>query len=448
MSAVKHALAWASALALLASCGGEEGTIVIRVIGAPDSELLPQIDRLRATLSSPDKVFEGVRDSEGKLSLAIDLDADGRNAQLVVEGFDASDGLIAVGRVGPLPLGAIDANITVYLGPPLGLAEAPVSLSAPRSSMGSTAASFGVLFAGGRDAEGAVAKVEVYNTYLHSMQAGADMPVPLSDVSLAPGSTGFIYMIGGSDSEGLVSAESFAFDTTRPPAGTYRDLVMAEEHARSGASIATVGQDLYLVAGDPGLLLDGFQGTARALQDAEALTGQAVTVASGSNVQVIFAGADVDQGAALYELTQIQRISPPAELLRRQHRGLLLPTNEALFLGGAVDDVAVTSAVLYKPSSATFQVIDLLATPRRNPAVAITERYLVVAGGESDSGEAIGDIEVFDALTLDPVAVVPMLVARKNASAEPLSNGQVLIGGGIDQQGQPTAILELFTPDE
>lgn len=441
-------LVYAGLLALLSSCGGEEGTISILVIGAPDSEILPRINLLRATLSNPDKVFEGERDSEGKLGLAIDLDADGRNAQLVVEGLDASGELIAVGRVGPLPLGAIDANITVYLGPPLGLAEAPVSLSAPRSSMGSAAASFGVLFAGGRDADGVVANVEVYNTYLHSMQKGADMPVALSDVSLAWGSTGFMYMVGGSDEEGVASAESFVFDTTRPPAGTYRDLVMADEHARSGAAITRVGQDLYLVAGNPGLLLDGFQGTARALQNAESLDGQAVSVVSENNLQVIFAGADVNQGAALYELAQIQQVSAPAELIRRQHRGLLLPTNEALFLGGAVDDVAVRSAVLYKPSSSSFQVIDLLVTPRRNPAVAITDRYLVVAGGESDDGEAIGDIEVFDALTLDRVTIVPMLVARKNASAQPLSNGQVLIAGGLDSQNQPIAILELFTPDE
>ena len=124
--------------------------------------------------------------------------------------------------MGPLPLAAIDANVNVYLGPPLGLAEAPVSLDPPRSKMGTTAASFGVLFAGGQNAEGALDKVEVYSTYMHAMQDGADLPQAVSDPSVAPGTTGFIYILGGTDSDGQPTSQSFAFDTTVPPAGTYR----------------------------------------------------------------------------------------------------------------------------------------------------------------------------------------------------------------------------------
>ncbi len=435
-------------VSLFGACGGQEGTIAITVVGAPDSELLPRIESLRATLSNPLTVFEGQRDANGVLNIEIDLKADGRSGDLVVEGFDADDELIAIGRVGPLPLAAIDAEVNVYLGPPLGLAEAPVRLDPPRSDMGSTAASFGVLFAGGVGVDGVLADVDVYSTYLHTLQSGADMPEPLSEVSVARGSAGFIYMLGGRDSEGTASARSFAFDTTRAPAGSYRDMVMAPEHARAGKSMTIVGQDLYLVAGDPGLLLDGFQGTARPLQNGDALDGVAVTVVAGNNLQVIFAGADVESGAALFELNQIRRVSAPAELLRRRHRGLQLPTNEALFVGGSLDDVATTTAVVYKPSSTSFQVVELLATPRLDPAIAITDRYLVVAGGESDTGEPIGDVEVFDASTLEPVTVLPLQVPRRGASAQALSNGQVLVAGGIDESGAPVDVLELFTPDQ
>lgn len=433
----------------LAACSGEDGTIAITVVGAPGSELLPRIERIRATFTNPEHSFEGTRGGDNSLDLSIDLEADQRSGDLIVEGFDQADTLIAVGRVGPLPLNAIDADIVVYMGPPLGLAEAPVLLDPPRSHLGSTAASFGVLMAGGVGPEGTLADVDVYSTYLHSMQDGLDMPKPVSDPALIAGSSGFVYMIGGSDAAGQATADSFAFDTTVAPTGSYRALVIAEEHARTDANATIVGEELFLISGNPGLLLDGFTGTARALVNAEDLDGPAVTLFSNNNLQVVFAGKGVSGGGAIYQQGGIQVVGTPDDLTTREnHRGVQLPTNEALFLGGSISGVAVATAVLYKPLSGSFQSVDLLATPRNNPAVAVTDRYLVVVGGEADDGQPVPDVEVFDVNTLAPVAIVPLQVPRKNTSAQPLVNGQVLIAGGEDSEGNAIGVLELFTPDE
>jgi hypothetical protein len=71
---------------------------------------------------------------------------------------------------------------------------------------------------------------------------------------------------------------------------------------------------------------------------------------------------------------------------------------------------------------------------------------VVVAGGTDGAGAVVGTAEVFDAATLAPRAVVPMVVPRTGAVARPLDSGQVLIVGGRDALGAPVATVELFTP--
>lgn len=435
----------------LFACSGREGTISVSILSSPESEILSQIQRLEASLVSLDgselERFEGSRSTQGTLAIDIEFTAGESSGYLNVRGYDENDDQIAFGRVGPLPLSAIDANVAVFLAPPLSISQAPIALDEPLSHIGSTTASFGVFLAGGKNAEGPVNQVSVYSSYLHTMQEGLPMPVALSEPTLVPGGSGTVYMVGGIDSEQAPSNVALAFDTTAPPAGSYRAMIMAPEHARVGAVAAVVGQEQYLLSGDPALLLDGFQNTLRALSDGDMLSGPAHTLVTNNSLQVIFAGAEVGSGAALYEAGQVTRLSPPPEMNRIDHQGIALANGEILYLGGAIDDVATRGAVLYKTESRSFQTIELLATARRNPAVARTGDYLVVVGGEDDTGKALGDVEVFDAVTLAPVAVLPLQVARKNTTANALNNGQVLIAGGLDAEGNPSAILELFTPD-
>lgn len=434
-------------LVLLAACEGSKGTVSITVVTDPEGDVLERVERLRATLSVPFQVIEAQRDADNRLSLDFDVEASGLVADVFLEGFDSSGEAIAVGRSGPLPLAAIDAEIVIYMAPPMSLSRATVSLDPPRAEVGAADLSYGVLLAGGVGPEGVIGNVNVYSLYLHTLQSGLDMPAARSNPTVIGGSSGYVYMVGGTDSDGAASSLSFAFDTTVSPSGAYRSLAIGEEHARSGASAATIGRDLFLISGDPGLLLDGLQGSARPLLNGEALDGPAVALVAGGSLQVILAGNGVSPGAAIYELGQIQRFPGPDALLRTDHRAVALPTGEALFLGGAIADSAVSSAVFYKPASTSFQTIELLATARRNPAVAITPNYLVVAGGAADDGSVIADMEVFDATTLEPVATIPMIVPRTGAVAKKLANGQVLIIGGRDANGDLTGVLELFTPN-
>ena len=69
---------------------------------------------------------------------------------------------------------------------------------------------------------------------------------------------------------------------------------------------------------------------------------------------------------------------------------------------------------------------------------------MIVAGGDAAGVDA--SVEIFDAVTLAPLATAQLVVPRKNAVALALPNDQILIAGGVDQNGAPIATLELFTP--
>jgi hypothetical protein len=96
----------------------------------------------------------------------------------------------------------------------------------------------------------------------------------------------------------------------------------------------------------------------------------------------------------------------------------------------------------------------LLATNRLRPAVAVAGRgddaVLVVAGGYPTAGgpnDAIGDAELFDPVTLEPIAVVPLITARGGAALVVLPNDNVvLLGGRTGEGGVPVGTTEVFTP--
>ncbi|HSD89013.1 MAG TPA: hypothetical protein VLB44_15905, partial [Kofleriaceae bacterium] len=107
---------------------------------------------------------------------------------------------------------------------------------------------------------------------------------------------------------------------------------------------------------------------------------------------------------------------------------------------GAGDAVRIDAAT---GTAETFANVP--SEQRSDCAVAATARHLVIAGGTTASGVS-ASVEIFDAMTLAPIATQPLVVPRSGARAIALPNGQVLIAGGIDASGAPTATLELFTP--
>ncbi|HUS63873.1 MAG TPA: kelch repeat-containing protein [Kofleriaceae bacterium] len=443
---------WIALLALAAACGGETGTITVEVVAAPGGDLLERIERVRATLSSPREVTEAVRDEDGRLEVELEVTADGRGGSLLLEGYDADDELIALGISPPLPIAAVDASITVYLGPPGGFAEAPVELEPARSELGAAVLSYGAILMGGRDTDGDPrADVVVYNAYDHDLQDGLDLPAPRAAPTVLSGESNFVYVVGGEDEDGDASGVAWRFDTTVAPAGAYLELDSPDDDAaRIGQSGVYVGGETFVVMGDPALAVSGFTLEAVVLEDAPALTdGVGVLLAGSPIYPALIAGAGVgDTGAVTIAGGVFEDLTLPDSVRRRGHEIVLLADARVLILGGEDEEGApLASAILFDPLTGEVEEIDdFLATPRRGAAIAATFDHVVVAGGVDAGGALVPDAEVFDALTLDRDGTPDLVVPRRGAVLLSLGNGQLLLAGGTDAAGEPIGVLELYTP--
>lgn len=448
MLTAPRAIACAALLALVA-CEGNVGTVRLSIVTAPDSEVMDAVVRARLTLSDPPAVIETERNAEGQLLLDLEVTAEGQTGTVSFEGFDAGGDLVAYGTSGQLPVASVDADVALYVAAPRSLAEAPVALDPPRSELGATPMSFGVLVAGGRDATGAVVDdVAIYNVYSHELQLGDDLPSPRAAPTVMLGSFGVVYIFGGTDSAGEPTGTLWRFDTDVPPVGAYQTLTAEAGLARAGADSALLGQEAHVVVGDPLVVVDGVAGRARAFSNAPALTAPAASVSVAGVVVTLFAGIGAgDTGATTLTQGSFESIEAPAAVLRTGHAVVLTADADILLVGGADDTgTPLASAVRWDAVGGGFTVIDdLLATPRTGAAIAASDDYLVVAGGIDAGGELVPTAEAFDARTLEPVATAPMVVPRRDATAVALGNGQVVIAGGTGADGAPVGTIELFT---
>lgn len=435
-----------------AGCAGEEGTIRFELVTAPGSDLLDQVQRARLTLTNPDEVVEAERDENGQLSLSLEVVAEGQSGTARLEGFDAGGALVALGLSAALPVAAVDATISLYVGPPLSFAEAPVELDPARSEVATALLPYGALLAGGRDADGdPVGSLVIYNVYDHALQVGLDLPAPRAQMTALSGPSDFVYLFGGLDAEGEPSADAWRFATNVAPSGLYAQLISDDRLARAGADGAYAGGETFFIAGDPPAGIDS--GRVAALEDAvPAAGGAAATIPALTVAQpVLVVGAGVGStGAAIYQGGALVEIDGPPELRRTGHALVPLPDGQLLAVGGAdPEGNLLASGVLYDPAADAFQVVEgMVSEPRLGAAIAVTSDVVVIAGGTDASGAARADAEILDAHALDRIATIPLAGERVGGVAVSLGNRQVLLAGGTTAGGAPIGRLELFTPAE
>jgi hypothetical protein len=448
---MSRGLALAALAAAALGCGGEVGTISVALVAAPDTDLLDRVQRVRALLSDPPTEVEAERDPDGELRLDLEIEARSGSSTLTVEGFDADGQLIALARSAPLPVGAVNAEVTLYMGPPLAFAAAPVALDPPRSELGAGLLSYGAILVGGRAASGEpVADTAIYNVYDHAFQVGEPLPQARAAATVVTGEVDLVYVFGGLDAGGAASDVAWAFNTAVAPAGFYVELTTEGDLARAGAAGVLAGSEVVMVTGAPAVQVNGLAGTVAVWPDAPPLAGGAAARLSGDAPAILVAGLGVgDTGAVRYAGGEYAALPAPEQVRRTGHAVVALPDGRALVVGGALESSPPErSAVVYDPASGELSVVDdLLAAGRSEAAFAATSTYLLAAGGADADGAVLADAELFDATTLAPVATLPLVVPRRGASALPLANDQVLIAGGVGADGEPVGVMELFTPD-
>lgn len=432
---------FAAALALAASaCLGTEGTITVQVVTSPGSTLIDSVERVRLTLSDPPTQVEASRQG-GSFALTLTAPADGDPAWLSLEGFDASGAVVAYGRSPSFTVGPIDAKVAIFVAPPLSVTAAPTALAAARFELGAAPLPYGAILAGGRgNDDGARAELEIYNAFDHTLRRGLDLPAPRATVAIATAIDGAAYVLGGADSQGAAQTTAWRFDTNAAPSGAWAELAPLPS-AHAGEQALPLSLTEALVTGTP-LRFSLTEGIATALAGAPAVPSKAAVVTTDAGAVVIGAGATVVR----YRAGAFDELPIPAAQ-RTGHAVVATSDGHLAVLGGQRGDELVRDAVKIDPRTgvATF-IADALEVPRRHAAAARAGRYLVLAGGVSETGTILASAEVLDAETLAHLATVPLSEPRTGAVAQVLPNEQILFAGGIDGRGRASSLIELFTP--
>lgn len=147
----------------------------------------------------------------------------------------------------------------------------------------------------------------------------------------------------------------------------------------------------------------------------------------------------------------------PLNQPRSGQTATLLATGQVLVVGGEALDAAtgqarlVPSAELYDPASNTWTLTTPPARARvGHTATLLSDGRVLIAAGETDGANGQRELgataELFDIVGGSWTLTGDLSLARADATATLLTNGQVLVTGGRVSGGNITAAAELFDP--
>lgn len=408
-------------LVALAACTNQVGTIDLDLTTAPGSTLLDALQRLRVTITDPLVVVEADR-TDGGFDLALEIEATGSAATVIVEGFDSSNALLATGSSPPFGLSAVNARIVVYMAPPLTIGSAPTRLPAARTGVASTKLSYGFALAGGADADDTQTDaIFIYNAFDHSLLAGLAMPAPRAFQAMGTATNDAVLLFGGEGSDGAPTGSLWRYDTTVAPSGSYQILEEHGELARSDATMLELASELHLITGTPPIDVTFNAPVAR--------TDVASVGRYGGRIDdVVVLGGDPAIQLRDGVFTPLGFSVDPTD-------SATTVGNTVVFASGRGDtELAVVGA------DGIPAFLDVMSTVRRDPAIAATDRFIVIAGGRDAADQPIATADIF-AIDFTPIATIDCF-ARSGATAHALPNGQIAIVGGEPAND----LIELFTP--
>ena len=404
-----------AALVALA-CGsdaGPEGTLAIRVPG--DHRLFRSVATLslRAERNGIGLATETFPGDAARVSLP--QVSFGQNTIFTLEGLTAAGDLVARGRTCPVDFEGPGPPIAMYFAPvnffaptvgaPSVSREDPIALPLPDGQ---------VLVAGGADAGGPVASVEVFApaTASFSSISGLSLGVARRGAEIAPVDGGAL-VSGGMGAGGMpvVLAEIFQ-DATESFVPLASPLL-----GRVGHRAVSTGPSTVMVLG-------GWDG-ANLLN-----TSAYVQFQPGATSPVIAEG--------------------PMLLDARRDHAAVVAVGVPVVFGGQNDVLGpLTSVEVLQGSIFRADIIPPLSRPRvKATATVLDDGRILVVGGFADATLLYG-AEIYNPIT-QIWSPVPTAAARAGHTATLLANGEVLVVGGDDlNQSTPAPLgsVELYVPD-
>ena len=311
-----------------------------------------------------------------------------------------------------------------------------------------------VLIAGGSTDTATLATAELYDPATGKFTATGSMLHARRYHTATRLLNGQVLIVGGIGQGGnpekgvLASAELFD-----PTTGKFRATgSMAHPYSKHTATLLANGN--VLVVGGYGVLAELYDtatgkfhatGSMTFLRDnfaATALPDGQVLLAGGWNVFCLALDAPI--GCVFYS-TRGELYSPTTGKFRasgsmvhfRNDPSLtLLGSGRVLAAGGdgrgSPELVALASAELYDPMTGTFHATGSMAHVRNKPqGTALSDGRVLITGGLNDNDSAIAAAEVYNPATGKFSAAGSMPVARSSHTATLLADGRVLIAGGL-----------------
>jgi hypothetical protein len=446
----------------LASCEGSVGELQLQIVTAPNSMLLAQTEEIQLTVADrsggASLQQRRFRKTDGAFELNVEIPAMREYVVLQLQAFDSNGAAIARGETPPLVLGPVSADVAIYVGAPLQFGLAPAALTIARTELSVGLQPTGALLVGGIDDSGQIRReVDVYNAYTHTLTE-SELPTPRKAVTIGSNGSRFAYVLGGIDSTGD-AVTGWRFDPSAALAGQYQAISGDWKVGANQVAIATARSgtgDVFVLSGDKPRLFNGIALSSELAMPDVALpaAGAFLKGSTTTDDTVVMVGTSPQRTATVTGVrgNVLQELSSTVLAARIGH-SVLARDNDLIVVGGSltsdVRQAPLRSIVIFSPiTGQVTQVDNALMVGRLRAAVAMTndQRWLVVAGGTDESGEARSDAEIINAMTLMHQATVPLAVARVGGKSIALPNGQLLLVGGVDGSGCAISQLELFVP--
>lgn len=275
--------------------------------------------------------------------------------------------------------------------------------------------------------------------------------------------SGSVLLAGGAGASGpLDSTEIYS-----PGTGTFAAAPQLLTHARDHAELATV-------AGIGALVVGGLDALGLALPDGDVwsdASGQFVPLQSqalGARVDhcavalpdgrvLVTGGRSAAAGALassvfvdlLPDGTAVVAPGPPLVTARRAHAAVVAVGAAVLIGGYGGDGAPLTTLEALGPGAggaAVFSTIAAMRYPRADAtATVLSDGSILITGGVDGTMAPRADAEVYNPITRT-TTTYSLFAARHGHTATPLAGGRVLIAGGTGSDGKPLAAVELFAP--